>query len=1168
MCFKTNRDEKQPVIRYRPCSDDDFDEAWGQYMKKDSNNYDDKLLKYVQLDATTDNGREEIARLNRVTDDWKNKMNEFNEQTTIQEKCYELLRLVVHKKARPVLCGHIEGWHRTAAMISLMTGKEIDPTTGVLSKDMSFEDLKETMKNSTELMKVDDFRSPKTYAQFLNEKLTPTQEGHHEQCEFVAKKSCVTIRYISVTKDVSSVDSILEQLRKHSKSISDRKLASQKKGADVLIGELISDATSKAKNCIDDDNYFYDPSFKEMSPPQQWQPMKRLKPKALTEQLEEAEAEIEKSKREAAEALAERQGEAKEDVEEFKTESGETSIRDVDIEVEKKAMGFADLLFDEKFVNYCKNPFDDDVIEEMRELWSVPVEGMEDMKLRPPFLNKFTTLTRHPGKSGTKALNTWVANTAYFLPKIIHILFAEKLNKSPSKVGEEKVVVDMCLYAVRYHGNSYGLTNVLVHGMAGKNYKTLPYAAHTNYSSGNIINIIAAALMVCDMYNATLTHPDEFTNNVTGVRHDKSEIEDEIERIKKAMIKSTTETMTAFSSIRVRDSTATVNDIVHALGLFHFRFQCLPMFQEWHLPNLNLLSSWLTAMIYTTALEYSHVVKTLVSSSRTTNSRDSGNKTMLERLIYINTLRELTQVIAHFGLFPVLSNDGATCAPSLKIASDYMTKKEKTMATEFRNLLLHMGVTNIKNHPSKLKCVTNELSRSIKTTTFDPDMFKQSLLPILFLQIIYCLKSSCDEIEDTESSRKKLKLKEGMTLVVAGKYVGTAEIERGMVLDSLVFQYETDEEMKVKKIGSLRVNNKTGHMFKPLTLASICFQVASDHNLARLRGHTTIENNIQKWKEEKKKNDNLSVLVIEPFKTVESVPNTPPSNTKTNQSSLPDESANNNTTKTSKKRKQTQTSNSKNPKKKKKRVSNPSSTTTDHPAYSAETVKAICTMLKFVNDITLTESQQNAWDTIVQDVARDPLRSIVNMSETVSCKDVINHCEAYLDPKPKQNNNASFDESPNELADQPDDYTKETIIAKLKNLKRQFKDAGIDVPNKVSNKLVAENTDYTDKIPAKDMDYSVASPQHKDSFIAFRVNKIGQLKQQMYNKNGKPCNVEWMAALIQEMKKWEDKGWAISLSLMGCVPKDVTYVIVFKWDAYNVIFPNPVSQLDLTSDEE
>lgn len=572
-------------------------------------------------------------------------------------------------------------------------------------------------------------------------------------------------------------------------------------------------------------------------------------------------------------------------------------------------------------------------------------------------------------------------------------------------------------------------------------------------------------------------------------------------------------------------------------------------------------------MIYTTTLEYSHVVKTLVSSSCTI-SRDRGNKTMLERLIYINTLRELTQVIAHFGLFPVLSDEGATCAPSLRIASDYMTKKEKTMATEFRNLLVYMGVSNIKNHPSKLKCVTNELSRSIKSTTFDPDMFKQSLLPILILQIIYCLKSSCDEFDDKESNRKKLKLKEDMTLVVAGKYEGTTDIGRGnALLDTLVFKYG-DNATKVKKIGSLRMNSKVGHMFKPLTLASICFQVVNDDNLIRLKGHTTIQNNIDKWRKKKEQDDNHSVLVIEPFQTVESVPNTPPSNTKPSQPSPPNESANNRTTKTSKKRKQTHTGDSKDPKKT-KRVSNPSSTTTDHPAYSAETVKAICTMLKFVNDITLTEPQQNKWDTIVQDVARDSLRSIVDMSETVSCQDIIQNCEAYLHPKPKQNKKALCDESPNEPTEQPEEYTKETIVAKLKDLKKKFKDAGIDVTNKVSNKLVAENTLYTDDIRTKDINYSVASPQNKDSFIAFKVNDIQQLKHQMYNLKGKPCSVNWMAALIQEMDKWEKKGWAISLSMMECVPKEVTSVIVFNWNAYEACFPNPVSQeLEFSSEEE
>jgi len=87
------------------------------------------------------------------------------------------------------------------------------------------------------------------------------------------------------------------------------------------------------------------------------------------------------------------------------------------------------------------------------------------------------------------------------------------------------------------------------------------------------VNVIAAALMVCDVINVTLIHPEEFEQTCRRkVAHSQAEINMAIASTKRDMSECVGETSKAFSSIRVRNSKANITDILHALGSFCIHF--------------------------------------------------------------------------------------------------------------------------------------------------------------------------------------------------------------------------------------------------------------------------------------------------------------------------------------------------------------------------------------------------------------------------------------------------------------------------------------------------------------------------------------------------------------------------------------------------------------------
>jgi len=223
-------------------------------------------------------------------------------------------------------------------------------------------------------------------------------------------------------------------------------------------------------------------------------------------------------------------------------------------------------------------------------------------------------------------------------------------------------------------------------------------------------------------------------------------------------------------------------------------------------------------MNYFCATEYAYFLKSIVATTTPTENEkgqkfvDRASKAALERYIYINVLREIMQVVAHYGLFPKLADKASEHAPQLVQAYDDICSKVETeeneLATEdkqptdkrerFQNLLYSMGVSDDSNYEPSTNRVSFELARSIKAGTFDKNQCRQSILPVFVLQVIHCIKQTCDITVEDGKDKKTLVLKKGAGKILhGGTYIGDCVGDKTCPLNTLQFVDTILEEVSV-----------------------------------------------------------------------------------------------------------------------------------------------------------------------------------------------------------------------------------------------------------------------------------------------------------------------------------------------------------------------------------
>lgn len=525
--FQTLADSNVDIkyVRYRP-SKDGFNEGWGSTLIKSA-----EVRRYLSLDATTDEGRKEIAQMNGVGGQWKKVNEKYDDNTHVQKKCYDLLHLVARNDKRPFMCGSIEGWHRTGAVISLMTGRCIDANTGALTKGLSWGDFSWLIKQLEAGKQLNV--TVEAFQDFLHTKLLGEEKDgeKYSKCAFIGQPSNVTAWYISRSSEVTDLRSILKGLRTHSESISEQKRTSSRRKVEIQIADLVlSIFSDTGDTAIDDNCCTSSPSI-----PFVWAPRRKLGRKGVESALKKAEDKMRTT---------------------MATGTERSSISDDSKEM--NAFTLPKILFDDEFTDYCKAPFQEAVSSKMKAKFTFKALDNAEIELAPPFINSFLTMSMFTGRNGIKGMTTWMVNTCWFLPKIIHILYAEKHNLTLAEVGTVQAAKEMCQYAVRYHGNSVGLTNYNVDPIVKLHYLNIPEQTYTNEQS---INIIAAALFISDTINMILIHP----NDINDVPID----DDNVDLVKDAIYKTGHGIAMALSAINTGEGDFyQTKDIIHTLGLF------------------------------------------------------------------------------------------------------------------------------------------------------------------------------------------------------------------------------------------------------------------------------------------------------------------------------------------------------------------------------------------------------------------------------------------------------------------------------------------------------------------------------------------------------------------------------------------------------------------------
>ena len=405
--FQTLADSNVDIkyVRYRP-SKDGFNEGWGSTLIKSA-----EVRRYLSLDATTDEGRKEIAQMNGVGGQWKKVNEKYDDNTHVQKKCYDLLHLVARNDKRPFMCGSIEGWHRTGAVISLMTGRYIDANTGALIKGLSWGDFSWLIKQLEAGKQLNV--TVEAFQDFLHTKLLGEEKDgeKYSKCAFISQPSNVTAWYISRSSEVTDLRSILKGLRTHSESISEQKRTSSRRKVEIQIADLVlSIFSDTGDTAIDDNCCTSSPSI-----PFVWAPRRKLGRKGVESALKKAEDKMRTT---------------------MATGTERSSISDDSKEM--NAFTLPKILFDDEFTDYCKAPFQEAVSSKMKAKFTFKALDNAEIELAPPFINSFLTMSMFTGRNGIKGMTTWMVNTCWFLPKIIHILYAEKHNLTLAEVGQYK----------------------------------------------------------------------------------------------------------------------------------------------------------------------------------------------------------------------------------------------------------------------------------------------------------------------------------------------------------------------------------------------------------------------------------------------------------------------------------------------------------------------------------------------------------------------------------------------------------------------------------------------------------------------------------------------------------------------------------------------------------
>ena len=425
---------------------------------------------YLLNDLRTEEGRLKVIQYNNFTDEWDKDEEMASEDTTVDQKIAWIVKMIAKKKmSANIYHSPIEMMHRQIAVTHVMTASTVNHyTAGLVTSSLMVDNFVDTGIAITKMPTADAFDKR------LTEVLTPNSKRVGMMDEYVT----VTVYY--VTNHEVNVEELLNAMRIKSRHISDSKINSARPSAGSQIGAY----GKQFMLSMNIDAITYKPDTSCFTCPLQI----RLSKKAATKVFNDSEKD------------------------------------------EEKAWGVCQLLTMEVMKEYIRDPLNDKLLKQVKNLLACPREGASDQdgRLTPPYYLDFERIARQPGTlDGGYNVSGEIANEFILCPIFMLYLYADRKNITPREAAGKEKLVKLIDYTMRFHlGAETGHTNLTkIHGAFSGQYEFTYQDQNHIYEEWE--GLIGACVMCINMFNACLASasykegltPEERLKKVKAAAH-------------------------------------------------------------------------------------------------------------------------------------------------------------------------------------------------------------------------------------------------------------------------------------------------------------------------------------------------------------------------------------------------------------------------------------------------------------------------------------------------------------------------------------------------------------------------------------------------------------------------------------------------------------------------
>ena len=434
------------------------DKDWGKKVFQSKSTGGLGYADYVALNSFTDEGLDAIADYNNYKDEWETEKKLLNKNAHIYQKRF--INFKLYSQFRERRCYHLdpmEGGHRKVGNIQASFCSEYDFNRGSITNPACL-----TIDHFTNAgLRLKDTIVKKD--QILNAYLKMVDKASEN--DFFYKSDTVEVKYLK-SWDIKVKD-FLSACRKASDMHSQQKRHSATKDPFVEIGHhasmyVMSTSPHALENRPDLSHIAYEGENKF--------PAMKLK-KDLSESLNWND----------------------------------------DVEVVREALPLTDLLYEDSFVEYCKQPFSEikkDCLLERLNSPTLVKDGKrhkpdDTVMMKPPFIVSWEAMAVDAGLGRNQRATVEMVNKWLLLPKFMHILMAHKHSKSLVETGQDEEIHKLVLYAARHHVHNCSASNLSSHPCMNMiyNFQDTPLTCLATSSHA----VIHASLYLTEIVNAALT---------------------------------------------------------------------------------------------------------------------------------------------------------------------------------------------------------------------------------------------------------------------------------------------------------------------------------------------------------------------------------------------------------------------------------------------------------------------------------------------------------------------------------------------------------------------------------------------------------------------------------------------------------------------------------------